>query len=283
VADSSTPSHTEPAIPRIPPPLTEHTIVTRLRAAGCVFAEEEARLLMSATREPGELAAMVALRAQGDPLEYVIGWAPFCGLRIAVDRGVFVPRHRSELLVTESVARARTGAVVVDMCCGSGAIGVAVANAVPGIVLHAADVDPVAVACARRNVESVGGHVHQGDLYGALPQALRGSIDVLVANVPYVPTAEIEMLPREARDHEPRISLDGGGDGLDLVRGLAAEATEWLAPSGHLLVEVSDRQVLAARTVLAAAGLKQEVAVDEELEATVLVAARSMRQTTSPR
>ncbi len=250
---------------------TVTSIVATLRAAGCVFAEDEARLLTAAAGTPAELAAMVEQRAAGDPLEYVTGWAEFCGARIAVDRGVFVPRHRSQLLVVEAAARARPGTVVVDMCCGSGAIGVAIAHAVPGIVVHATDIDAPAVACARRNVRVVNGHVHQGDLYGALPAALRGRVDVLVANVPYVPTVDIDMLPREARDHEPLTALDGGEDGLDMVRRVVAGAFEWLGPGGHVLVETSDRQAGAARRMFVAAGFSAQVAIDPELEATVVV------------
>ncbi len=165
------------------------------------------------------------------------------------------------------------------MCCGSGAIGAAVAHAVPGIVLHAADIDPLAIAGARRNLAPVDGHVHRGDLYEALPGALRGGVDVLVANVPYVPTEEIEMLPREARDHEPRASLDGGGDGLDVFRRLTAGASEWLAPAGHLLVEVSAQQAATARSIVVAGGLAAQVAVDDELEATVVIGAKPGRST----
>ncbi len=190
--------------------MNSSAIATRLRAAGCVFAEEEARLLIAAARDPSELDAMVERRAAGLPLEQVIGWAEFCGLRILVEPGVFVPRSRTEFLMEQAAALASPGAVVVDMCCGSGAVGAALAAAVPGVELHAADIDPVAVRCARRNLAALGGHVHQGDLYAALPAGLRGGVDVLVVNGPYVPTQEIELLPREAREHEPRLSSGWG-------------------------------------------------------------------------
>jgi release factor glutamine methyltransferase len=252
-------------------PLTESIVVTRLRAAGCVFAEEEARLLMSAAATQGDLAAMVERRAAGAPLEYVIGWAEFCGLRIAVDPGVFVPRHRTEFLITQTAAVARPGAVVVDLCCGSGALGVAIAAVVPGIELHAADIDPAAVRCARRNVGAVGGRVYEGDLDRPLPTALRGRVDILVANVPYVPTADIELLPREARLYEARVALDGGVDGLEVLRRVAAAAPNWLAPGGHLLVETSDRQAPLAMEIVAGNGLTPRVARSDDLDATVVV------------
>ncbi len=219
---------------------------------------------------------MVDRRARGEPLEHVIGRAEFCGLRIVVSPGVFVPRHRSELLVNQAAAVTGTGDVVVDMCCGSGAIGVAVAHLRPGIELHSADVDAGAVACARRNLDGVG-RVYRGDLFAALPGSLRGRVDVVVANVPYVPTADIELLPREARDHEPLQALDGGDDGLDVLRRLATAAPEWLTRGGHVLVETSDRQAALATGVMAASGLTAWTATDDDLEATVVVGRRDAR------
>src|SRR3954469_2181337 len=142
----------------------EDAVVARLRAAGCVFAEEEARLLLTSAGSPAELEVLVARRVLGEPLEHLLGWAEFSGLRIALGPGVFVPRRRTEVLVEEAVALAQPGAVVVDLCCGSGALGVAVATAVADVGLHAADVDPAAVACARSNVAAVGGRVYLGDL-----------------------------------------------------------------------------------------------------------------------
>jgi release factor glutamine methyltransferase len=254
-----------------PTALTASTVVTRLRAAGCVFAEDEARLLISAAPTQGELAAMVDRRATGVPLEHVIGWAEFCGLPIAVDPGVFVPRHRTEFLVSEAAALARPGAIAVDLCCGSGAIGVALAAAVDGIELHAVDIDPAAVRCARRNVTGAGARVYQGDLDAPLPDTLRGRVEVLVANVPYVPTGDIELLPHEARDYEARLALDGGDDGLDVLRRVAALAPLWLAPGGHLLIETSERQAPAAVEVFAGNGLTPRVASSTDLDATVVV------------
>ncbi|MFH0241512.1 putative protein N(5)-glutamine methyltransferase [Streptomyces sp. HK10] len=249
-------------------------VTARLRAAGCVFAEDEARLMLSAARDAGELAAMVERRAGGLPLEHVLGWAEFCGLRVTVEPGVFVPRRRTEFLARRAaaLARRRRGAVVVvDMCCGSGAVGAAVAAAAEGVELHAADVDPVAVRCARRNVAPAGGRVYEGDLYVPLPAALRGRVDVLVANAPYVPTGEMGLLPAEAREHEPPVALDGGPDGLGVQRRVIEEAPRWLAPGGHLLVETGGHQAPRTAEAVARAGLVPETAVCEELYATVVV------------
>jgi len=250
----------------------DSVIVARLRAAGCVFAEDEARLLMSAARTPAELDAMVGQRAAGLPLEQVLGWAEFCGLRIAVAPGVFVPRRRTEFLVRLAAARAQPGAVIVDLCCGAGAIGAALAAAVAGADVHAADVDPAAVRCARQNLPA--GHVYEGDLYEALPARLRGRVQVLAANVPYVPTGEIRYLPPEARVHEPSAALDGGQDGLDVLRRVAAGALAWLAPGGHLLSETSERQAPLAGGVLAAAGLTARVVSSDDLGATIVIGQR---------
>jgi release factor glutamine methyltransferase len=266
--------------------------VTRLRAAGCVFAEDEARLLLSAARTPAALAAMVDRRAAGQPLEHVLGWAEFCGLRIAVDPGVFVPRRRTEFLVRRAAALARRAAaptgpdptgpdpagqravVVVDLCCGSGAVGAALAAALGQVELHAADVDPAAVRCARKNVAAAGGQVYQGDLYRPLPARLRGRVDILAANVPYVPSGDVGLLPPEARAHEPRVALDGGADGLDVLRRVAAGAPLWLAPGGHLLVETSERQAPRAAEAVGRDGLIPRVAHSARLNATVVIGTR---------
>jgi len=238
-----------------------------LRAAGCVFAEDEAELLIAAAPAASDLARLVAQRVEGLPLEQVLGWAEFCGLRMVIDPGVFVPRRRSEFLVRQAADVARPGAVVVDMCCGSGAVGAALA-AVQRIELHAADIDPVAVQCARRNVD---GNVYQGDLYEPLPVTLRGCVDVLVANAPYVPTDEIALMPPEARLYEPQVALDGGVDGLDIQRRVVVGAPFWLAPAGTLLIETSDRQAARTAEFVARAGMQPRVVRSDEFDATVVI------------
>jgi release factor glutamine methyltransferase len=280
-------------------PVPDADIVIRLRAAGCVFAEDEARMLISAARNPGELEAMVGRRAAGLPLEQVLGWAEFCGLRIAVAPGIFVPRRRTEFLVRQAVAllaraddcastggrppgtpRSRGGsppprtplarprAIVVDLCCGAGAIGAALAAAVDRAEVHAVDIDPAAVRCARRNVP---GRVYQGDLYEPLPGRLRGRVGIVAANVPYVPSGEIGLLPAEARAHEPLVALDGGTDGLDVLRRVAAAAPDWLAPGGYLLIETSERQAPQATAAFAGSGLNPRVVSSADLSATVVI------------
>ncbi|MDO9397061.1 MAG: putative protein N(5)-glutamine methyltransferase [Herbiconiux sp.] len=276
-------------------------VVRRLRAAGCVFAEEEAALLREAAEAAAagagvvasasrsseapatggfaaELERMVAARVAGLPLEQVVGWAEFDGMRILMSPGVFVPRRRTELLVREAVAGLGTDrhAVVVDLCCGSGAVGAAIArrlgvdadpDADPAEV-YAADLDPAAVACARRNLR--GDRVFEGDLYAALPIRLRGRIDVLAVNAPYVPTDAIGTMPPEAREHEATMALDGGADGLDLQRRVIEGAREWLASGGRLLIETSEHQVELTRALFERAGFETTVHRDDDLDGTVV-------------
>ncbi|MDT5036657.1 MAG: release factor glutamine methyltransferase [Micromonosporaceae bacterium] len=296
-------------------------LVTRLRAAGCVFAEEEADLLIAAATTPADLAAMVDRRATGLPLEHVLGWAEFCGLRIAVDPGVFVPRRRTEFLVHRAAALirrarvpvpgaapARPTTVVVDLCCGSGALGIALVAALSAdagagvdpdatvdadgnaavaadlcpVEVYAVDIDPAAVRCARRNVAALGGvrraEVYLGDLYDPLPATLRGRVDLLLANAPYVPTDAVGLMPPEARIHEPLVALDGGADGLDVLRRVIAEAPSWLTPGGHLVFETSERQAPRITGALARTGLIARVFSSDEAGATVVVATRPTLQ-----
>ncbi|MGY1811536.1 putative protein N(5)-glutamine methyltransferase [Blastococcus sp. SYSU D00820] len=257
--------------------LSPGELVATLRAAGCVFAEEEADALLASATGPAELAVMVARRTAGEPLEQVVGWTEFCGLRIPVEPGVFVPRRRTELVVEAALAAAPAGrrVTVVDLCCGSGAVGAAVAAGLPDVDLHAADVDPAAVRCARRTVGPVGGRVHEGDLYAPLPADLRGRVDLLLANAPYVPTGAIALMPPEARLHEPRTALDGGPDGTALQRRVAAGAPGWLAPDGVLVVETSEAQAPLTAAAVTAAGLRARVQRDEDRDATVVVGCRT--------
>ncbi|WP_066589672.1 putative protein N(5)-glutamine methyltransferase [Cellulomonas timonensis] len=269
-------------------------VVAALRSAGCVFAEDEAALLRAEARTPQHLAELTARRVSGAPLEHVLGWVAFSGLRIVVTPGVFVPRRRTELLVDtarrvldeqahrpgprrRSDGRRRGGreSVVVDLCCGSGAVGVAIATAREPVELHAVDIDPVAVRCARRNIPMTLGQVHRGDLDEPLPSSLRGRVDILTANAPYVPTHALRLMPPEARQHEPRTALDGGPEGLDLLFRVIALAPRWLAPGGAVLMEAGAAQGVALAAALTAAGLTPTVVQDAERDATVVSGSRA--------
>ena len=240
------------------------TLVARLRAAGCVFAEDEARLL---SESPEFSEALVQRRLDGEPLEYVLGWASFAGRRFVIEPGVFIPRHRTEFLVETAIAEAPDDPVILDVCCGTGALGLTVHAAVGG-TLVAADIDPAAVRCAEAN----GARAFVGDLFDPVPAALHGSVDILIANTPYVPTAAIAFLPREFRDHEDARTLDGGGDGLALQRRVAAAASTWLAPEGRVYLEASSEQAPLSAALFASAGLRATVVTDDD--ATIIVATR---------
>lgn len=251
-------------------PGTDPALVARLRAAGCVFAEQEAALLEEVAS--GEaLEALVARRIAGEPLEHLVGFAELAGRRYRVSPGVFVPRQRSELLV--EVAAGLGGAVVLDLCCGCGALGLAVRERLdPAVELVASDLDPRAVDDARANGVT---EAFVGDLFDAVPLSLRGRVDLLIANTPYVPTAAIAAMPPEARDHEPRVALDGGPDGTAVQRRVLAEAAAWLSPTGSLLTETSRDQ---GPMLLAAAhehGFEARLERDDERGASVLVASLS--------
>ncbi|WP_067855011.1 putative protein N(5)-glutamine methyltransferase [Nocardia shimofusensis] len=256
-------------------------LTMRLRAAGCVFAEEEAALLARAAAASGvSLDELVERRVAGSPLEHVLGWVEFDGLRIAVEPGVFVPRRRTALLVETAVTAAadRPGVLrVVDLCCGCGALGLAFAIRMRAlgrqIELVAADVDATAVRCARGNLAEYG-TVVEGDLFEALPQAWRGRIDILLANVPYVPTGAIADMPSEARDHEPHVALDGGPDGLAVLRRVAEAAPSWLARGGSVLCETSRDQAADAVAAFADRGLSARRVDSEPLFATAVAGVR---------
>lgn len=267
--------------------LSDDALETRLRAAGCVFAEDEAAILREAAGDDDALLdALAARRVAGEPLEHVVGWVAFDGLRVAVRPGVFVPRRRTELLVrvVEELLAARSGSAsrhraprtapgtaptLVELCCGVAPVATALAARHPALSGHAADVDPAAVACARLNLPA--DRVHLGDLFDALPATLRGSVDVVVANAPYVPTDAIPLMPPEAREHEAHMALDGGVDGLDVQRRIAAAAPAWLAPGGSLVVETSERQAAGSEAALRAHGFTTRVVRDEDLDATAVV------------
>lgn len=248
-----------------------------------MYAEEEADELLAAAagRPTGWLDGAVARRAGGEPLELVVGTVAFAGLRLEVAAGVFVPRTRTTFLARLAVAALEPAqapgppgaARLVDLCCGVGAVAAVAATRRTGSEVVAADLDPAAVAVARRNLAPFGARarVVAGDLYDALPPAWRGTVDVLAANAPYVPTDRIAEMPREAREHEPRLALDGGADGAAVQRRVVAGASAWLRPGGVLLVETGAATADALAATFAAAGLRPEVHGDADLDATVVL------------
>lgn len=249
-------------------------LVDRLRAAGCVFAEEEAALLREAAGSTAELEPLLARRVSGEPLEHILGWVELAGARVSIGPGVFVPRQRSRVLVRAVLdllpAPGDRAPVVVELCCGAAAIATAVARARPDAQVWGSDIDPVAVETARRNLPT--DRVRLGDLVDGLPVELRGTIDVVVANAPYVPTGELHLMPVEAREHEPLHALDGGSDGVEIHRRIAAAVGPWLGPDGAVVVETSRRQADATLEAFASHGFTTTLRHDAEIDGTAVVA-----------
>lgn len=236
--------------------------VLALRGAGCVAAEEEAAELVVATGgDRTALAGLVARRCAGEPLAWLVGSVSFCGETVLVRPGVYVPRWQSEPLATEALSRLPEDGVAVDLCTGAGAIAVVLSRRRPGARVVASEIDPVAVVCARDN----GIEVYQGEMTSCLPGELEGQVDVVTAVVPYVPTDELRLLPRDVTAFEPRVALDGGSDGTAFLDQAAREATSLLRPGGSLLLELGGDQAELLRPVLEENGYGEiEMLVDDE-------------------
>lgn len=251
-------------------------LAVRLRAAGCVRAEDEASLLLAERWDAGELERRVRRRELGEPLEWLLGWAEFGGLLLNIEPGVFIPRQRTVTLAEKAaalVASAPPPRVVLDACTGCGAIACFVARHCRGALVLGGDVDPAAVRCARRNGRRHGVHIVDSDLLAGFPGRLRGRVRVVVANVPYVPDGELERMPTEAREWEPRSALAGGVDGLAVLRELAAQADRWLAPGGALLTEIAPSQATQAAADIDCLGYASQVIRTPPDDDTVLLAA----------
>jgi len=224
--------------------MTTDPLVARLRAVGCVFAEEEAAEIRRVLGDDDEAAdAVVTARGNGVPLEHALGVALFAGVEVFVGAGVFVPRARAEVLVDEAVAARPDARVIVDLGTGSGAIAAALAARLPDADIHAADLDPQALTYARRNAARYGFTVHEGDWWDALPPALRGTVDLAVAYLPHVPTPRLDDIPGDYRAHEPTLAVAGGPDGLDPLRQVLTTMDDWLSPDGLLVTLVADEQL----------------------------------------
>lgn len=222
-------------------------VVERLERAGCVAAGQEAEEMAAAAPDAATLAAWVARRERGEPLAWITGTAWFCGRPLRVEPGVYVPRAQTEDLARRATGLLAPGGRIADLCTGCGAVAAHLAATVPGARVVAVDVDPAAARCARRN----GVAATLGDLGGPLRP---GAFDLVTAVAPYVPAAEMAYLPADVRRWEPRRALDGGDDGLDLVRRVVAAAAAALRPGGWLAVEVGGDQDRALAPTLAAHG-----------------------------
>ncbi len=257
--------------------MNDAELVARLRAAGCVFAEEEASALRAAATNDSALEFMTARREAGEPLEVVIGYAEFAGLRIPVAPGVFVPRVRTELVARLAADLAPPSSIVVDLCCGSGAIAAAVAHARPDLEVWAADIDPSAIALAANTLAPWGAHAVVSDMDAALPSSFSGRVAVVASCPPYVPTGEVALMPPEAREHEPLAALDGGADGVAMQARVFEAALRLLAPGGVCIVETSDHLSEATLKAAVGAGFTAHIETDEDIDAVAVVAVVARR------
>lgn len=240
-------------------------LVARLRSAGCVFAEEEAEILLEAAgKDRVRLERLASGRVAGAPLEPLVGWVGFGGLRLAIEPGVFVPRQRTLRLADEAVREVRRRfeergrqVVFLEAFAGVAPLASTVAARVPPARVIACELDPRARAQARRNL-GADGETHSADVLRGLPEELRGAVDVIAAVPPYVPAAELGLLPREAREHEPESALDGGPDGLRYARALIEQSAVWLTRDGVLLIELHRSQAAEAARCARSAGLLAE-------------------------
>ena len=225
--------------------------MARLAAAGCVAPDVEARELLHDAPAVDELEARVRRREAGEPLAWITGRVDFGGLVLHLAPGVYVPRRQTEELARRAAATLPTHGTAVDVCTGSGAIAAFLRHRVPDAFVVGVDVDAVAARCAARN----GVSVVVGDL--AAPLHAAGTVDVVTAVAPYVPTAARHLLPSDVRRHEPAHALDGGDDGLAVVRRVVEQAASLLRPGGHLLLELGGEQDCALAPHLARHGFTE--------------------------
>jgi len=212
------------------------TVADRLARAGCVSAPEEAAELLASAPDEGALESWVRRREQGEPLAWITGSIVFCGRTLHVVPGVYVPRLQTEELARRAAALLPDRGRALDLCTGIGAVAAHLKAEVPTASVIGIDIDRRAAACARRN----GVPALIADL--AAPVRGDGAFDVVTAVAPYVPTGAIRFLPADVQRYEPRVALDGGADGLDLVRRTITAAARLLCPGGRLLIEVGGDQ-----------------------------------------
>lgn len=254
--------------------MSTRDIARLLGEAGVDSAEHDARVLEAHAAATGaDLDDLVRRRARREPLQHITGVVGFRYIDLAVGPGVFVPRPETEVVAGLAIDLARAAGptpVVVDLCSGSGAIALSVAHEVQQAQVHAVELDSGALrwlsrnAADRRDAGDPGIGIHQDDAMQALPD-LDGKVDVVVSNPPYVGADEMEQVDPEVRDHDPRVALVAGDDGLAVIRAVAVTAARLLRPGGHVVVEHSDRQGESAPEVLVAAGF---VDVRDELDLT---------------
>jgi release factor glutamine methyltransferase len=227
-------------------------IVSALADGGCVAPAEEADALFGASSEGvGPIDELVARRVSGEPLAWITGSVVFGGIRVHVGAGVFVPRPHTEAMAHRAASLLPDTGIAVDLCTGSGAVACVLASAHPQATVVGTEVDPLAVACARRN----GVAVLVGDFDEPLPPSMSRRVDVMTAVVPYVPTEDLPFLPRDVLANEPRAALDGGPRGTALLVRAAETAPHWLRPGASVLLELGGDQASEVAAAFERVGL----------------------------
>ena len=238
------------------------SVAEALTEAGCIAASEEAdELIQAAAGDPEVLDDLVSRRTGGEPTAWLTGTITFCGIELFVAPGVYVPRRQTEPLARRAATLLPPAGVAADLCTGSGAIATVLAAAAPTARVVATELDSEAVQCARRN----GVEVFEGFLDDPLPRELAHRVDVLTAVAPYVPTGSMHLLPRDVQAFEPRLALDGGADGTELLAELARRSVDWLRPGGWMLLELGGDQAEPIGRLLGRLGFEGiDVMTDEE-------------------
>jgi release factor glutamine methyltransferase len=249
-------------------------VLHALEEGGFLAPEAEADALLAASDEgAGSIDDLVARRLEGEPLAWITGSVTFCGVRVRIDPGVFVPRPHTEALARRAVELLPPDGVAVDLCTGSGAVAAILRSSHPQATVVGTDIDPVAIACARRNDVPA----FLGDLDEPLPPSLHGRVDLLTAVVPYVPTEELHLLPRDVLAHEPRRALDGGSRGTTVLVRAAEAAAGWLRPGGRVLLELGGDQAREITGILADLGFTDiRVHADEDGQDRAIEASRAL-------
>jgi release factor glutamine methyltransferase len=238
------------------------TVTRRLTEAGSIAAREEAeQLIRAAGGDRDSLDELVSRRTNGEPIAWLTGRVTFCGVELRVAPGVYVPRRQTEPLARRAATLLPRTGLAVDLCTGAGAIAAVMADSVPTARVIATELDHEAAHCARRN----GVEVFEGSLDDPLPRELRQRVDVMTAVVPYVPTDSLRLLPRDVQAFEPRLALDGGVDGTDLLAEVARRSVGWLRPGGWLLLELGGDQAEPIERLLDELGFEAiDLMADEE-------------------
>jgi release factor glutamine methyltransferase len=232
-----------------------------LSEAGCVAAFEEAEeLIEAAAGDPAALEVLLDRRRGGEPLAWLTGSVTFCGVRVLVDSGVYVPRWQTEPLALQAAALLPPKGVAVDLCTGAGAIAAVLMHAEPSALVVATELDAVAARCSRRN----GVEVLEGFLDEPLPLELHSRVDVLTAVVPYVPTESIHLLPRDVQKFEPLLALDGGPGGTRFLVEVARRSSTWLRHGGWLLLEMGGDQVVTMGETLEEIGFRETTVITDD-------------------